>query len=1087
MEGIPLELRHEVQQYPPALGEELMQSGPRMRGLLDEEGLVRWCSQGLAIARQAARSWEAAAEYYKVSPLVLPALGVGYFFLWAREGEMVSLDGPSIGVAFFKSSTSVVGRIQGHQVESWARTGHRLFKGTWKSAVLETRFFELSPELLRHLTMPELERLVGLVDRLGHRSNELALECLSLSQEVFSQIGDSKESLISLLGVLVEKSWREVRACLEAVPQALARVEGIHRPEFLHLAERLADSGHPGICSFVIEGSRTLGQIEREQQSLVFQGASAVMAVDAMMVPEVFKNAPLVLSRISPGRFPLWLGEGLRIARENRDGGLAYFRLESACSEAVLESLSHAVELSRFRDILSLYCRALAGRRVDIAPTEELTSKGLGWVSKERATTEGSTVYLPPVVDRFSDKGSNFGWLKVVATHQVAHLEFSTFAFAFQRPSIYFKDLRTSLWNEKHSRDPLLRGPVEAEEIEALVPDLKRFFDLFPERKLALDIFTVVEDGRVDSHVVSEYMGIRGPYSRVQEAALRERPPIEGLGPREALLEHLVRLSLQWQDGHPVPKKQARLVTRIDRIMKMVLAPRATVEDAAEATIRIYAMLSQLAGQEVDQEEAPGQEGPEGGDGQEDTEELLQQSQYSGGESSAGQGSADNDPKAKQKAYASPKPVEYRGDLKPELTQLLARLKEASPELKEKAAARQATREGIQALLAQSVEIDIPPGDAISTRAFAENVMRESGMPPRDSDYVRGPFLHTDDEGGPLQSAEPDTYVYSEWDFRANDYKPRWCIVREKRVPEGDDGFYRKTIENYTSLLNQIRRHFELAVPEAFRKIRRVKDGEDLELDAVLEALVDIRAGISPSEKLYWKRNKVERDVAVAFLLDMSASTAEAIEEARHPYPGWDAPDDPMDYMMWLRNRRGEAGRRHYKRIIDLEKESAVLLTQALATLGDKYGIYGFSGYGRENVEFYTIKGLEEPFDDRIKRRIDKIAPLHATRMGPAIRHAAQKLLQVEAKTRVLFLISDGRPQDRGYSREGVEKEYAVHDTKMALNEAQRKNIVPFCLTVDKTGHDYLKTMCQDMGYEVLADIHSLPQRLPYLYRRLTM
>ena len=89
--------------------------------------------------------------------------------------------------------------------------------------------------------------------------------------------------------------------------------------------------------------------------------------------------------------------------------------------------------------------------------------------------------------------------------------------------------------------------------------------------------------------------------------------------------------------------------------------------------------------------------------------------------------------------------------------------------------------------------------------------------------------------------------------------------------------------------------------------------------------------------------------------------------------------------------------------------------------------------------------------------------------------------------TKILFLISDGRPQDRGYSREGVEKEYAVHDTRMALDEAKAKGINSFCLTVDKNGHDYLKTMCQDIGYEVLEDINDLPSRLLYLYKRLTM
>ena len=83
-------------------------------------------------------------------------------------------------------------------------------------------------------------------------------------------------------------------------------------------------------------------------------------------------------------------------------------------------------------------------------------------------------------------------------------------------------------------------------------------------------------------------------------------------------------------------------------------------------------------------------------------------------------------------------------------------------------------------------------------------------------------------------------------------------------------------------------------------------------------------------------------------------------------------------------------------------------------------------------------------------------------------------------------MITDGRPQDRGYSREGVEKEYAVHDTKQALLEARREGIVPFCLTVDKAGHDYMKTMMEDMNYEVLHDIKNLPTRLPQLYQKLT-
>ena len=112
-------------------------------------------------------------------------------------------------------------------------------------------------------------------------------------------------------------------------------------------------------------------------------------------------------------------------------------------------------------------------------------------------------------------------------------------------------------------------------------------------------------------------------------------------------------------------------------------------------------------------------------------------------------------------------------------------------------------------------------------------------------------------------------------------------------------------------------------------------------------------------------------------LIDMSASTAEAIDDnSKSNSDDWGAPDDPVEYMIWLRSRRAEGLRRSYKRIVDVEKEGIVLMVNSLEMLGDDYGIYGFSGYGRENVEFYTIKDLDEKFNDSISGRIDRVAPL---------------------------------------------------------------------------------------------------------------
>ncbi|MDP7534179.1 MAG: hypothetical protein QGI88_10480, partial [SAR202 cluster bacterium] len=444
-----------------------------------------------------------------------------------------------------------------------------------------------------------------------------------------------------------------------------------------------------------------------------------------------------------------------------------------------------------------------------------------------------------------------------------------------------------------------------------------------------------------------------------------------------------------------------------------------------------------------------------------------------------------------EQEYESIEDVDFRGDFKPELVQLLSQLRMQDQDSVGEASGDPITQEQLEELLQNSAELDLQAvqGDIQNSQGlFADNLLKEAGLNlPDNPEFGQGPFTHVDEEGSELEASEPQTFVYDEWDFRADDYKPRWCIVRQKTMQVGDPAFYGATLHEFGGLVTKIRRQFEMMVPEMFRRVRKLEDGEEIDIDEVIEAMVDMKTGVSPSDKFYWRRNKVQRDVAAAFLIDTSASTAEAIDEGKRTADDWDAPDDPVEYMVWLRTRRGEAARRSYKRIIDVEKEAIVLIVNALEAIGDIYGIYGFSGYGRENVEFYTIKELDENFSDRVKKRIDRVAPLHATRMGPAIRHATTKLEKQDARTKILFLVSDGRPQDRGYSREGVEKEYAVHDTKMALDEARRKNINAFCLTVDKNGHDYLKTMCADMGYEVLDNIYDLPERLLYLYKRLTM
>ena len=1097
MSTTPFEdIEADLRKLPPAVLTTLRGSVTQMEPIFNEDELTLWAREGLSIANQTVRSWEASVEYFRVGPEVARALPFASFMQWARSGTYLAQESPTLAAAYFRASPGVVTSLRPQYIPRWAGLGRSLYKGTWKSSTLAARFFEVSPELVQTLPFWDVEVFASLIEALSHKSYDVAGECLNLGKGVLSRMGREREAFLSMMRALADGGWREVKGCLEVAPRALPAVEDTQRGRFLRLGERLARGGLRDTPAFLMEGSQALRKVEVSSQRYILDLSEALLSISPEAVPAFLRSLDSVMNRITLNQLDVWFQRGARILRENPEGGLAYFRVESNTSEQVLETLSSSLELDRVRGIMRLYCRALTGEPIEILNTKELVRKGIGWVSESQASTEGTKVYLPELVDQYPDKRENFDWFKVVSTHQVAHLEFNSFGFMFERPAILFPDLRLRRADQRQNQ--IAQAVQEAEALQGAengdrgsaergwLTDMGRFFSLFDERRLALDIFTILEDGRLDHRVKTDYPGIGRAYRRVQSESLSGRPPMEEMPLRQAMVELLVRLSLEQRKDLRLPKDYVAAARMLARVLKRLQNVAATVEDSSEATLRAYDIIIRIPNEEQDPNDTESQDLDDEGEFDEDElQQLLQQMGEPGGQGEEGS------EEGGEEDYQSPQEVEFRGDFKPELVQMLNQLR-ASRNAQDDANGQPISKEMLEELLRQSAEMEMDAESGQiqqSMGMFAQNLMKEAGVPPPSNQPGQGygPIMHEDEQGGSLEAREPRTYTYDEWDFRAGDYKPKWCIVREKALESGDMQFFNDASSNYATLGAEIRRQFELVIPESFRKVKRVIDGEDLDLDAAIEATIEWRSGLTPSDKVWWRRSKMQRDVAVVFLVDMSASTAEAIEEGRQAVDDQSAPDDPVEYMMWLRTRREGLVRHHHKRIIDLEKESMVLLINALENIGDMYGIYGFSGYGRENVEFYVIKGIDETFGDHTKRHVDKITPMHATRMGPAIRHATHILDSKDAKTKVLFLLSDGRPQDRGYSREGVEKEYAVHDTHMALVEARRKAIIPFCLTVDKAGHDYLKTMCGDMNYEVLDNIWNLPSRLPQLYKRLTL
>ena len=125
--------------------------------------------------------------------------------------------------------------------------------------------------------------------------------------------------------------------------------------------------------------------------------------------------------------------------------------------------------------------------------------------------------------------------------------------------------------------------------------------------------------------------------------------------------------------------------------------------------------------------------------------------------------------------------------------------------------------------------------------------------------------------------------------------------------------------------------------------------GDGIVIDAAVEAYTDQQAGLEPGESLFTRRKRVDRDIAVVFLVDMSGSTK-----------GW---------------------------INEIERESLVLLCEALEILGDRYAIYGFSGLTHRRCDLFRVKDLHEPYGEEVRSRISGIKPQDYTRMGVFIRH----------------------------------------------------------------------------------------------------
>jgi len=853
---------------------------------------------------------------------------------------------------------------------------------------------------------------------------------------------EERAELLKIGRVVAERSSKLAVTFLRSAPQAISAVDSPCRLTFLRWAGIFASQSRETLMDFLEKSPEILRAFPKNEYETFLHHGLRLASQDPPLSFKYFLNLPRIRKEVPWEKFPSWFEQGLPLIRKNLPAAMAYYGLESKHSQDRFQEKSSAISLEEVARPLKLFAQALTGRNLSLRPLSEFKG-GFQHPFGPLPCTDGETIFLPEVSVEFSSAALNFLAYKLSTAHQAGHVEFGTFTFRLSSvhdlfPLDLFRACLQGVSDKGHPTSPL-----------------EAFFQLFPKKNLANDLFQILEGARVDHCLRREYRGLRKEMDLFLQWALEGRPGLGRLPLQEAVLESILRIYVFGEDQSSLPWPIDLYLEDLGSIVAPLLQRGATVNDSGRATVILYRWLSVLPNTGLG--DLPSEPGSE------IFSALTRPLWKAQGIDFLPRLSKGEEP------YDRPVPLPHWGQLRPELVQKKMRLREIQSLLNQMEIGFPLSPEALRELLEKGLDLEVQTlegdGESGFQGLFITDLekLKKPASPTREA--VERAKQELKAEMASLVSEVGDEtgeriYYYDEWDYRINDYRVKWCCLKEKNMEAGSGQFVTKTLESYADLVDEVRKQFQMLKPERFKKIPHLERGEEIDLNAAIEASVDRRAGHSPSEKIYIEKNRKERDFSTLFLLDMSASTDERVNE--------------------------KDKEREDKKVIDIEKEALVVMAEALEEIGDEYAIFGFSGYGRKEVDFYPIKDFSEDYGEQVKGRVEKINPQRSTRMGPAIRHAAQKIAGREPKIKNLILISDGYPQDYDYGEDRSGKEYALQDTMMALMEAARKNIHTFCITVDRAGHDYLRKMCHPSQYLVIEETVALPRELPKIYRRLT-
>ena len=634
--------------------------------------------------------------------------------------------------------------------------------------------------------------------------------------------------------------------------------------------------------------------------------------------------------------------------------------------------------------------------------------------------TDIETIYVPDRISLHSDKGVNFSLYKIMVTHKFAQIRLGTYFLDMNK----LKGLPLQLKEQYHQAIP-----------PNLPSDLAHFLHLFPNPTLAGDLFLLGDTLRIERWFADNLPGLYRDLSNMKKELGRRRMRSPSLPPRSRVMEVVARELLSGGRGEGEESPLRETANRVCDLLLTCYESGKRVEEVAEVVAKAYSLFHALPEPYHKIEKAP----------------------Y------MGELRPDEAERGRRKRRTSTR-LKFRSELaklvcdlpEPQEVRIAVPATEPEPLGSKTPRQQEFPKDRPNTLFLDGNPVPIPE----ALRKIIEEIYEDLGSIPSSylavSDDMAGHYFrslcrpaedvlpeHAQGTGYVLPEQGENIHVLDEWDHRRQGYRKRWAVLRETTAPSGSLQFAEETLAQYRGMIRQIKRQFE-RIRMGQSVLRRQKDGDNVDLDAALEAFSDRAAGLYPSEKVFVRLSRNKRDIAAAFLIDLSGSTS-----------GW---------------------------INDMERTALLILSEAMQVLQDRFAIYGFSGRTRRRCELFRIKGFDEPYGDAVKRRVANLRALEYTRLGAPIRHLTKLLSGVESRTRLLITLSDGKPDDY----DGYNGDYGIEDTRQALIEAKRKGLHPFCITIDKAEHSYLSHMYGAVNYVFIDDLAKLPVKIPEIYRKLT-